>query len=90
MPALKPQSSVNNASYVAAGGLFPAVGPEASRSGGRSNGLCGKRFSTSAKLYRHSVFSDREPKAHLLKASVWDSLFRGQANVTWRTESDIE
>src|SRR5688572_19384299 len=88
MPALKPQSSVNKASYVAPGRRLSS-GWAGSISVGRPyQRPLRELFSTSAKLYRHSVLGDREPKAHLLRKSAFGILaFRGQANVTWQRKA---
>jgi len=81
MPALKPQSSAINASYVAfRDGNLCDLGRKTNRVNGRP-GPCGNIVSTSAKLNRHSVLGDREPKAHLLTSQRL-GFSRCQANVT--------
>jgi hypothetical protein len=74
MPALKPQSSANNPSFVAAGRqLFLRLGRMTSPVWPNQRAVAGK-FSTSAKPDRHSVLGDREPKAHLLKKPAFGIL----------------
>jgi hypothetical protein len=89
MPALKPQSSVIYASYVAFRGQYLCdLGRKTNRVKRPTSGLAKNRISTFAKLNRHSVLGDREPKAHLLTSQRL-GFSRCQANVTWR-ESDTE